>query len=329
MTEVVNIIAQRRRLGRTDIQVSPIAFGCASVGNLYSAISDEHAQGVLQAAWNAGLRYFDTAPHYGRGLSEQRLGDFLATQNQHEAVVSTKVGRLLSPGNEMAEADGFVNPLPNTITHDYTGDGIEASLDASCERLGRGFIDVLYVHDLGRYTHGDGNVAHQTDFLSSGYERLVQLKESRRIGAFGLGVNEVEVCLEVMDHCALDVILLAGRLTLLDRVAETDLVPRCLANGTSLVLGGVFNSGILATGPTPGATYDYSEASKDILDAVTTLQTKAEKLGMSLAQAALYFALSHPAAASVLIGTSNVKSLTRNIELANLGGHDSFAKVFK
>lgn len=329
MSERSNILTQRRQLGHTDVHVNPIAFGCASIGNLYASISDEQALGVLNAAWDAGLRYFDTAPHYGRGLSEQRLGKFLATHDMCDAVISTKVGRLLSPGVQQTEADGFVNPLPNDITYDYTGDGIEASLDASCERLGRPFMDVLFVHDLGRYTHGVDNATHQTDFLSSGYERLVKLKEDGRIGAFGLGVNEVEVCLEVMEHCALDVILLAGRLTLLDRVAETNLVPRCLSTGTSLVLGGIFNSGILATGATSGATYDYAEASEDILTAVTELQTNAEKLGMSLPQAALHFALSHPATASVLIGTSNVKSLTRNLELAKLPAHASFAEVFK
>ncbi len=328
MSEPDNLLAQKRQLGRTDVHVSPMSFGCASIGNLYTAISDEHALSVLQSAWDAGLRYFDTAPHYGRGLSERRLGKFLATQDQSKAVVSTKVGRLLSPGQQQEKADGFIQPLPNDVRYDYSGDGIEASLDASCERLGRDFIDVLYVHDLGRYTHGEANAAHQADFLSSGYERLVQLKQAGRIGAFGLGVNEVEVCLEIMDHGDLDVILLAGRLTLLDRTAETDLVPRCLSNGTSLVLGGVFNSGILATGPTIGATYNYAKAPTAILLAVSILKNQAEELGMTLAQAALQFAVSHPATASVLIGTSNVKSLTGNLQLAGLPRPENFAQVF-
>lgn len=317
-----------RQLGRTNVYVSPIAFGCASIGNLYVAISDEQALHVLQTAWNSGIRYFDTAPHYGRGLSEQRLGKFLQTQNQADAVVSTKVGRLLSPGPELTEADSFVNPLPNNVRYDYTGDGIEASLDASCKRLGRDFIDVVYVHDLGRYTHGDGNLSHQSDFLASGYQRLVRLKEAGRIGAFGLGVNEVEVCHEIMDHGPLDVILLAGRLTLLDRAAEATLVPRCLSNGTSLVLGGIFNSGILATGPTADATFDYTAASPDILSAVTVLKDKAETLGMSLPQAALQFTMSHPAAASVLIGTGKAASLSRNLSLAALPAHAAFSEVF-
>ncbi len=328
MTEQKSIIAQRRQLGRTNVYVNPIAFGCASIGNLYSAISDEQALDVLAAAWDSGLRYFDTAPHYGRGLSEHRLGHFLHTKKQSDAVISTKVGRLLSPGQHLTEADGFINPLPNNVRYDYTGDGIEASLDASCERLKLDYIDIVYVHDLGRYTHGAGNAVHQKDFLGSGYERLIRLKEAGRIGAFGLGVNEVEVCLEIMQHGPIDVILLAGRLTLLDRVAEADLVPRCLTAGTSLVLGGIFNSGILATGPVTGATYNYAEATSEILSAVTVLQTKAEKLGIILPQAALHFALSHPAAASVLIGTAKVSSLGRNLELAGLPAPDSFREVF-
>lgn len=328
MTEHSNVTAPKRPLGKSDIYVSPIAFGCASIGNLYSAITDDQAHKVLQAAWDSGIRYFDTAPHYGRGLSEQRLGRFLQTVEQSDALISTKVGRLLSPGPQLAEADSYVNPLPNNVRYDYTGDGIEASLDDSCQRLGKERMDIVYVHDLGRYTHGEGNATHQQDFLTSGYERLVRLKESGRIGAFGLGVNEVEVCLDVMDHGPIDVILLAGRLTLLDRIAEAELVPRCQSMGTSLVLGGIFNSGILATGPKPGATYDYAEASPEILSAVAALQTKAESNGMSLAQAAIQFALSHPAAASVLIGTAKVSSLTRNLALADLPKHDSFDQIF-
>jgi D-threo-aldose 1-dehydrogenase len=151
-------------------------------------------------------------------------------------------------------------------------------------------------------------------FFGSGYARLMRLKEAGRIGAFGLGVNEVDVCLQVMDHGPIDAILLAGRLTRLDRAAEAELVPRCLADGTSLVLGGVFNSGILATGPKPGATFDYAPASPEILAQVAALQARAEAAGVTLARAALEFARRHPAAASVLLGTARVSSLQRNLE---------------
>lgn len=304
---------QTNRIGRTGVQVTSIAFGCASIGNLYRAIADDDAQQVLQAAWDAGIRYFDTAPHYGRGLSEQRLGHFLT--GRQGFTLSTKVGRVLSPASApIIEADSYVRPAQNDVRYDYSGDGIEESLEQSLDRLGVGRVDIVYVHDLGTYTHGADNDRHLQDFLASGYDRLVRLKESGRIGAFGLGVNESEICLQVMDHGPLDVILLAGRLTLLDRSAETALVPRCREAGTSLVLGGIFNSGILATGPVEGATYDYGPAPQDVLDRVSELQAEAMAQGMPLATAALHFARDHPAAVSVLLGTANPATLRRNLD---------------
>lgn len=301
------------RIGRTEVSVTDISFGCASIGNLYREIEDAAAQEVLQAAWDEGIRYFDTAPHYGRGLSEQRLGRFLAGRQGY--ALSTKVGRVLSPAAApMEEADGYIRPAQNDVRYDYSGDGIEQSLEQSFERLGVSRVDIAYVHDLGSYTHGAGNAAHMEAFFSSGYERLVWLKRAGRIGAFGLGVNESEICLQVMDHGPLDAILLAGRLTLLDRSAEAELVPRCREAGTSLILGGIFNSGILATGPVPGATYDYGPAPQDVLDRVAELQRRAEAQGVPLATAALHFARRHPAAASVLLGTANRQTLQRNLE---------------
>ncbi|WP_223421502.1 aldo/keto reductase [Tateyamaria pelophila] len=302
-----------KQLGRTGVKVTEVSFGTASIGNLYREVDDADAADVLEAAWAGGLRYFDTAPHYGRGLAEQRLGRFL--KGRDAAVVSTKVGRVLSPAAApIAEADGFVNPAQNDVRYDYSGDGIEESFEQSCERLDRNHIEILYVHDIGRFTHGDENAGHMEDFFGSGYERLVRLKEAGRIGAFGLGVNECEVCLEVIDHGPLDAILLAGRLTLLDRSAETDLVPRCREDGSSLVLGGVFNSGILATGPVEGATYGYGPASREILDRVASLQSRAEAAGLPLPTAALHFASRHPATTSVLLGTAKASTLERNLK---------------
>ncbi|NIZ12604.1 aldo/keto reductase [Phaeobacter sp. HF9A] len=304
-----------RQIGQTGLRVTEVAFGCASIGNLYRAVSDADVEAVLERAWDAGIRYFDTAPHYGRGLSEQRLKPFLATRP--EAKVSTKVGRVLSPAaHPIPEADSYVNPAQNDVRYDYSGDGIEESLEQSCDRLGRCGIDIVYVHDIGAYTHGEaGNKPHMEALLGSGYERLVRLKEQGRIKAFGLGVNECEVCLDVMKQAGpIDVILLAGRLTLLDRSAEAELVPACQAAGTSLVLGGIFNSGILATGPVEGATYDYGPAPKEVLDRVRDLQDQAAGYGLPLATAALHFAIRHPSAASVLLGTAKPSSLTRNLD---------------
>lgn len=302
------------RIGRTAVEVTDISFGCAGLGNLFRKVEDETAQAILARAWERGIRYFDTAPHYGRGLSEQRLGRFLKTRERADYVLSTKVGRLLSPGPALAEADGFVEPLPNAVRYDYSGDGIEAAFEQSCERLGTARIDIVYVHDIGAYTHGDDNDRHMADLMGSGIDRLQTLKAAGRIGAFGLGVNENRVCLDIMAETEIDVILLAGRLTLLDRSAEAELVPLCREKQVSLVLGGIFNSGILATGPVPGAHYDYGPAPADILARVEALQDRAEAAGVSLAEAALRFAVTHPQAASVLIGTAKLSSLDRNLD---------------
>ncbi|WP_435170289.1 aldo/keto reductase [Falsirhodobacter sp. 1013] len=310
-------IIRRSRIGKTDVTVTDISFGGASIGNLYHEASEVAVREVLEVGWRAGIRYFDTAPHYGRGLSEQRLGRFLKGRNGF--TLSTKVGRVLSPARApIAEADHYVNPLQNDVRYDYSGDGIEQSFEQSLERLDVGRIDILFVHDLGGVTHGPDHAAHLEAFLGSGYERLVRLKKEGRIGAFGLGVNECEICLQVMDHVPLDVILLAGRLTLLDRSAEAELVPRCREAGTSLVLGGIFNSGILATGPVAGATYDYGPAPREVLDRAAALQAEAGEV--PLATAALRFVQRHPAAASVLLGTADADMLRRNLAALSTEG---------
>lgn len=159
---------ETRRIGTTDVEVTEVAFGCASIGNLYHEVSEMAARDVLQAAWDAGIRYFDTAPHYGRGLSEERLGRFLKGRDGY--VLSTKVGRVLSPAKSpIAQADGFVNPAQNDVRYDYSGDGIEESFEQSLERLGVGRVEIVYVHDIGEYTHGAENARHMEDFFASGY----------------------------------------------------------------------------------------------------------------------------------------------------------------
>jgi D-threo-aldose 1-dehydrogenase len=305
---------KQRKIGRCDLSVTDISFGCASIGNLYHAISDKEALSVLNAAWRAGIRYFDTAPHYGRGRSEMRLGNFLASKNRAKAVISTKVGRVLFPGPQMASANGFIDPLSNDVRFDYSANGIAESFAQSCERLQTDVIDIVYIHDIGEMTHGADNARHFSDLMTSGLDELLGLKRSGRIKAFGLGVNETQVCLDVMDEVTLDVILLAGRLTLLERTAEKTLTERCQRAGTSLVLGGVFNSGILATGPVEGSTYNYKPASDEIKAKVRTLQDRAAVRGLDLATAALHFAHSYPGVASTLIATGREDMLKRNLD---------------
>ncbi len=306
-----------RPVGNTKLKLTSLGFGCASIGNLGHAVSDAEAAAVLDRAWDAGMRYFDTAPHYGRGRSEARLGAFLKDKPRGEFVVSTKVGKVLRPGTQLAEADGFVDPLPNDAHYEYTAAALEEALESSLKRLGTGHVDIVYVHDIGTMTHGAANARHFDDLMSSGLPYLRQLKAEGLIGAIGLGVNETQVCLDVLKFEALDAILLAGRWTLLDRDAEADLVQRAQEKGTSFVLGGIYNSGILAKGPVPGAWFNYQPASEAILAQVRGLEARAKAEGATLPQAAMQFALTRPGVASVLIGTASLGQLEQNLNAAN------------
>ncbi|WP_380054378.1 aldo/keto reductase [Falsihalocynthiibacter sp. SS001] len=301
-------------IGNTGVEVSRVSLGTAAIANIYAEVSDDDARAVLEEAWKKGVRYFDTAPHYGRGRGEARLGEFLASKNRDEVVISTKVGRVLRPGEQRAEADGFVNPLPNDVHYDYSAEGFAESLEGSRERLGTSKIDIVFVHDIGELTHGEANAKHMQDLFETGLPYLESLKQRGEIGAYGLGVNENEVCVEVIKRHPIDVILLAGRWTLLDRTAEAELVPLCREKNVSLVIGGVFNSGILATGPKEGAHFNYEPASAEILAQTQALQDKCAEYDVALPTAALHFGLAKKEVVSVLIGTGKVSSLQRNLD---------------
>lgn len=308
---------KKRRIGATDLEVTEYSFGGASLGNLYQAVSRDDAMDAMDAAWSAGMRFFDTAPHYGFGLSERRFGDFLRHKPRDSYVLSTKVGRLLHPVPEDQVPNlGFVDPLPFKLEYDYSYDAIMRSVDFSYARLGLNKIDILFVHDIGVYTHGvELTKVHMKQFLDGGVRALEELKSSGVISAYGLGVNEVQVCLDVMRRTPLDCILLAGRYTLLDRTAEAELLPLCREHKTSLVVGGVFNSGILATGPVAGAHFDYSPPTPDVQSKVREMMKLAADGGYPLAAAALEFPLHDDAVATVLVGTAKASSLTRNMKL--------------
>lgn len=308
---------KKRRIGTTELEVTEYGFGGASLGNLYQVVSRDDAMDALDAAWSAGMRYFDTAPHYGFGLSERRFGDFLRMKPRNSYVLSTKVGRLLTPAPEDQVPNlGFVEPLPFRIDYDYSYDAIMRSVEFSYARLGLNKIDILYVHDIGVYTHGaEMTKLHLRQFLDGGHRALEELKNAGTISAYGLGVNEVQICVEVLKRAPLDCILLAGRYSLLDRSAEAELIPLCHEKKTSLVIGGVFNSGILATGPVAGAHFDYGPATPEIQSKVREMTKIAASGDYPLAAAALEFPLHEPAVATVLIGTAKASSLTRNMKL--------------
>jgi D-threo-aldose 1-dehydrogenase len=305
-----------RPVGKTGLQISEISFGCAPLGNLYRPITEEAAHNVLVAAWDAGIRYFDTAPHYGGGLAEERLGRFLQSKSRNDYVISTKVGRILHRvPKEEAEDHAFVDAHPIRLEYDYSGDGIMKSLEASHKRTGLDRFDMLFVHDIGEFTHGkERNAGHMRAFRESGIRRLNDLRDQGVIKAWGVGVNEVEVLLDIMKLTHLDAILMAGRYTLLDRSAEKQLLPLCRERGTSFIIGGVFNSGIMATGAVPGATFNYAEADADVRERVIRMQEIAEAAGTDLATAALQFPFEEPVVASVLLGTTKVSSLKRNLQ---------------
>lgn len=309
----------RRPIGRTGLSVPELGFGAASLGNLYQPVGDADARAAVDAALNAGLRYVDTAPHYGRGLSERRVGD--AVRGQADVVVSTKVGRLMDPDASItddAERDGFRSPMPFRMHYDYGYDGILRSYEHSLQRLGLGRIDLLYVHDIGRYTHGDAAEAYWQQLTAGGgLKALERLRDEGAIAGFGIGVNEIAVCLDVMREAQLDAILLAGRYTLLEQDALSSLFPACERAGTSIVIGGPYNSGILATGTRRGGVvhYDYGPAPEAVLARVRGIEDVADRHGVRLPAAALAFVLAHPIVASVIPGIGSAELVAQTIDL--------------
>ena len=317
--EDVTGLLPTRCIGKTTLSVTELGYGAASLGNLYRIVSDSDAREAADAAIEAGISYFDTAPFYGFGLSERRLGDAL---RKHSGIVlSTKVGRLLKASSHVhgyAERHGFCSPMPFEPEFDYTFDGVMTSWEASKQRLGLAHIDILYVHDIGRLTHGE---RHETTFHQltdgGGFRALEQLRAAGEILAFGIGVNETAICLEAMRHAHLDVILLAGRYTLLEQNALEALLPACERAGTSIVVGGPFNSGILATGTRQGETlhYDYGIAPQTVVDRVRRLEEHCEQHGVPLAAAALQFPLAHPQVVSVIPGLGSRRHIERTVAL--------------
>ena len=291
------------------IRLPPLGLGCAALGNLYATVSEADAAATLTAAWAGGLTYFDTAPLYGHGLSERRLGDWLKADGDPGAVISTKVGRSLIPlGGKPAPDHGFVFPDPFAPVFDYSRDGVLRQVERSLARLGRERIDIAFVHDIGAMTHGADHAAVFASAMDGAFPALVPLKAQGVIGAIGIGVNEVAVCEEALRHTDLDAILLAGRHTLLDQSAATRLLPECKRRGVAVIVGGPFNSGILSG----GAHYDYATAPLPIVERVSRLTATCAGHGVHLAQAALHYPLRHPAVVSVIAGARSPAEVRAN-----------------
>lgn len=311
----------RSRQQPVDIDDIAYGFGGAPLGNLYAPVAGADALALVRHAFARGVRYFDTAPHYGNGLSEHRIGGALRDLPRDDYLLSTKVGRLLLPDRTAPRNQhGYVDVLPYVQRWDYSGDGARRSIEDSLQRLGLARIDYVFVHDVARDAHGDAQRQRFREAMEGAIPALAQLKAEGVIAGYGLGVNEWQVCVDALRHADLDVLLVAGRYTLLDQTALPELLPLCVARGTRVVAGGPFNSGILATG-TRGADgrtphFDYGPAPPDVVARVAAIEEVCAAHRVPLKAAALQFPCAHPAVACVLAGARSVAELDENLALA-------------
>ena len=302
---------EKRRIGRTALEVSVLGLGCATLGGTRVSVSRGEAEAIVRAAWEAGVRYVDTAPYYGFGQAERAVGDVMRDQPRDDWVLSTKVGRLLRPNPTGAHADGRTHPLPFDPVYDYSYDGIMRSVEDSLQRLGLARIDILFVHDIGRYQHGEAHPGLMRSLRESGYRALEELKTFGTVKAIGIGVNEREVLLEAMEWGRWDAFLLAGRYTLLEQAPLDDLLPKCLEAGTSIVVGGPLNSGILAGRD----TWNYRTAPPEIVERVDKIRAVCDRHGVPLPAAALQFPLAHPAVTAIIPGPRDPAEFRANLDL--------------
>lgn len=318
-------VTDTRAVGGMGLEITALGMGCASLGGLYASVDAETCMATLQAALDAGIGYFDAAPMYGLGRAEHMLGHFLREQAPEAAtVVSTKVGRLMTrqrPGRTLPpEAEknpldaGWQNGLPFREVFDYSYDAIMRSFDDSQQRMGRARMDILFVHDIGKLTHADAAGFHWTALTKGGgFRALADLRDAGLIGGFGLGVNEAEVVLDAMNEARLDCTLLAGRHTLLEQNADA-LLAKALDTGMAIVIGGVFNSGILAAGNTGNRKFNYQDVPEAIASKVDRLAAVCNEFGVPLAAAAIQFPFRHSAVTSVLIGAKHPDRLRQNVD---------------
>jgi D-threo-aldose 1-dehydrogenase len=311
-----------------------LGFGGAPLGNLFAPIADGAAVALVRHAHQRGVRYFDTAPHYGNGLSEHRIGAALRTMPRDGFIVSTKVGRLLTP-DPMAPRDqhGYVNVLPFVQRWDYSFDGALRSIDDSLQRLSLSRIDYVFIHDVARDAHGDEQPQRFREAMDGAVPALAHLKSEGVIAGFGLGVNDWQVCVDALAYSDLDLLLLAGRYTLLDQTALPELLPLCIKRRTRIAIGGPYNSGILATGTRPanGRTpyFNYAPASASIIARAAAIEDLCLAHGVPLKAAALQFPLAHPAVACVVPGARDIAEQDENLAMSKVRIPDAFWRDLK
>lgn len=291
----------------------PLGFGAAPLGNLFARVDEADAAACLTVAWDVGVRYYDTAPLYGAGLSERRIGAALRGRPRAEFLLSTKVGRLLVPDPSVPEEqNSYVGGLSHRVLFDYSADGATRSIEESLARLGLDRIDVAYIHDVGEDAHGPAWEAMFAQAMAGAARALSALRDKGVIRAWGLGVNRIAPCVRALEESDPDLFLLAGRYTLLDAApALEELFPRCAAAGVRLVLGGPYNSGVLAG----GTTFDYVPAAPEVQDRVRRLAAACEAHGVSLKAAALQFCAAPPVVAAVIAGARTAAEVGENAAL--------------
>ena len=294
---------KRVQLGTTPLEVTRLGLGTAPLGGLFEAVADDEAHRVVEAAWKAGIRFFDTAPLYGHGLAELRLGAVLSSKPRDEFVLATKVGRLLRAGAPPEPGQAYKGVPSVNPVFDFSYDGVMRSVEESLSRLGLDRIDVLHIHDPDD---------HFEEALTGAYRALDRLRSEGSIRAVGAGMNQSEMLVRFAREANFDCFLLAGRYTLLDRSGAAELLPLCAERRIAIIAGGVFNSGILAD-PRPGATFDYTTAPPDLVHRAEELKAVCDRGGASLKAVAIQFPLRHPAVATVLTGCRSVTEVEENV----------------
>jgi D-threo-aldose 1-dehydrogenase len=321
----------KQKLGRSSLDVTALGFGTAPLGDQFKVVSEEESRSTFDLAWDAGVRYFDTAPMYGHGLAEHRTGEALRHRPRGEYILSTKVGRMLMPAKrETIDFTPWVDALPFRIAYDYTYDATMRSIEHSLQRLALEFIDIAFIHDIDGFTHAPERQGfYFRQAMDGAFKALHRLRDEGVLKAIGVGVNEWQVCEAALREADFDCFLLAGRYTLLEQDALDSFLPLCEQRGVAVALGGCFNSGILATGAIPGARYNYAPASPAMMDRVARIEGVCSEFSVSLKAAAQQFVLAHPCIPTVLVGTSKVAHLQDNIDLLTMPIPHAFWRALK
>ena len=309
------IPSQKKKFGRIDLEVTAFSFGTAPVGNFLKPVSETESQAMFETAWDAGVRLYDTAPMYGHGLAELRTGHYLRWKPRDEYVLASKVGRVLKPAKrETIDFAPWADAAAFTMHFDYSYDGTMRAFEDSLQRLGLERMDLCFIHDIDRFTRGDEQPEVFKRAMDGCWRALEKLRDEHVVKAIGVGVNEWEVCYEALKQRDFDGFLLAGRYTLLEQEALNGFLPLCQERGAAVLVGGGFNSGILATGARPGAKYNYSPAPAAVLEKVARIEKVCAEYRVPLPAAALQFVTAHPAIPSFIAGTRSVEQLKQNLE---------------